>query len=304
MKSKVTNLYAYRAEPLPDRMGRWHVTDEEIEKNLAALAATHAAEERVEVVEAGDGVRCMCVGNAFLPHRSSVLLFPGRGLSFAEAGEKAVVGKKVGDLFETTIGGKKLTLKVVEILRRYPAPINDALVSRAGIEGVSTLKEYTQWYREQNELEHRRQAIGGIVMYWMQLLTERSTFAIEEEEQQAWALENGERMYEHMLAVGEDPHIPEEGVEFLTKEQTIEKLARQYLPYYKNGVVIRALAEKMGIHFDGEYLEKRYQQIAEYRGVSLEEAKAGVSEEALLDTDYANKVYELLSAEAEALLEV
>lgn len=251
MKSKVTNLYAYRAEPLPEEMERWHVTNEEIEKNLAALAATHAVEERVEVVEAGDGVRCVCVGDASLPHRSSVLLFLGRGLPFAKEGEKAVVGKKVGDQFEATIGAMKLTLQVVEILRRYPAQISDALVSKADIEGVSTLEEYAQWYRKQNEPEHRRRAIGGIVMYWMQLLTERSTFAIDEEEQQAWTLGNGERMYEHMLAVGEDPHIPEEGVEFLTKEQAIEKLARQYLPYYKNGVDIRALAEKMGITLTG-----------------------------------------------------
>lgn len=304
MKSKVTKLYAYRSASLPAELGRWRIAEEEIQERLATLAASNSREEKADTVAAGDGVCCVCRGDVSLPNRGHVLLFPGRGLPGAKEAEEKAVGKKVGEQLETTIGSRALTLEIQEIRRRYPAAIDDALVCKAGIAGVHTLKEYAAWYRGEHEPERRRKAVGNIVRYWMELMGKNSVFAIDEEEQAAWAHETAKGMYAHMLAVGEDPHVPEEGVEFLTKEQAIARIAKRYLPYYQNGVLVRAIAESRGVHLDEDHIARRYAQIAEFRGVPLAQAKADVSEETLLDTDYANKVYELLSAEAEPLLEV
>lgn len=300
MRSTVTKLYDYRSEPVPEALTRWHIPDGEIRERLAVLSRAHARETAADTVEKGDGVRCVRTDGT----GGSVLLFPGRGLPGAAGAEQAVLGKRIGERFETAIGERALALEVAEIRRRCPAEINDDLIRLEKIEQVETLEDYARWYREENEPARKQQAAANIAIHWQQLLAERSSFAIDEAEQTVWAERNARRMYDSMLAAGKDPHIPDEGVTFLTAQQAIAKLADQYMPNYKYSLVIRALARQRGICLDSDYLERRYAQIAEFRKISLEQAKADAPAELLLDTDYSSKVYELLTAEAQPLLEV
>ena len=305
MRSKVTALFDYRGEPLSDSATRWRIPDTEIEEQLAALARAHAEALPAEIVETGDAVRCVCVGETSLPGRESVLLYPGRKLPGAEEAEGLVLGKRPGDTFAAAINGTALTLRVLEVLRCCcPPPGDDALVRLERLPGVETLEDYARWYREQNEPVRRKDAAESISAFWLRQIAEKSEYAIDEEEQRQWAENNARLAFRSQVAAGQNPCIPETGFELLTEEEALAQMADRYMSRFPAMLAVRCLVNQRGIVYGEELLGPRYEQIAEFLHCTPEEARSEIHPELIFDNAYMNKAAELLCEEAIPFLEV
>ncbi len=297
MKSIVTKLCDIGSLTVPKELGKWHVGTEEVEDRLNTLARIHADELHPDTVLPGDSVRLSC------PGRMDVLLFPGLGLPGAEEAEKAVTGLGVGDSLTAPINGRGLTMTVSEILRRVPGAITDQLVQAEGIEGVSTVDQYRRWYLETNEAQNRSTALKEIAFFLLDAIRDCSEYALDPQEADKWTQERAEAAFNDSIAMGEDPHIPDEGFELLTDEQAIARLKEQMLPEFQTVLVTRKLCEAQGISLTWEDVREEFEQFTppEARGETAEEQES--IRTAFLESAFVTKAFDLLCVPAEKFLE-
>ena len=295
MRSKVTALYEIDKIAVPAALCAWQVSDAEIDGRIAALSLEYAAEMPAETAAAGDSVFCRGAENAPLSDRT-VLLFPGRAIPGAESAETAVVGKKAGEQVAVTVAGTETTLTVEKILRHVPAPVDDALIRKLGIDGVQTLAAYRAWFREEQEQQNRSMAVQQITSHLLQTLTECSAYAVDGEEMDGWTGQRAEQMFQYMLEEGEDPRLPEEGFEILTDEQAIAQIARSLEPRFKETLICQTLCQENGIRFTAEDVREELEQ---YRAQGAE----NVDEAQILDNKYYFAAWTILENRAKAFLE-
>lgn len=302
MKSIVTKLFDRSQLTVPAELGKWRITDREVEEQLVVLSHSHAVEAQAEEVQAGDSVRLICE-NGSLRDRA-VLLFPGLQLPGAAAAEEAVLKRKVGETVAVEVNGAPQRLTVEKILRRSPAVIDDALAQSEHLEGVTTLDEYRRWYRGQTENQNREQAQKNISYFILDEIARRSEFALDREELDAWKEQQAGLIFEESLAMGEDPRIPEDGFELLTDEQAIERIKKSIEPQFKMELVCRALCAQQGISLTWEDAR------GEFEAMFLPGELANIPEDELersrtvfMENLAASKVYGFLFKEAAAYLE-
>lgn len=221
MKSKVTQLYDMRQVSIPAELRKWRVSEEEVQAQLARIAAAHPMESKPHTVEPGDSVLCRTTGADARWNREALPFYPGRNM-LPEV-EAALIGMQVG---ETREAGDK-TLTVLEITRRRPAPLTDALIAEEGIENVSTIAQYEDWWRALTEQDRKRTAIQRLIFAIQQEMIQNSVFACDEEELNGIAREMAQKQYAAMVKAGIDPTVPDEGVDFLTEEEALKRIARE-----------------------------------------------------------------------------
>lgn len=304
MESKIIKLFDYRTVPVPPDMTRWRIPADEINRQLETIALSRARQVPAETVECGDAVCCEFAGDTALPGRDIVLLYPGRNLPGAEEAETAVIGKTVGECFQCSIRETALTLRVREILRNCPAAVSDELIQQEGIEGVSTVEEYVRWFRGKEEPARRSNACVEIALFWLQQMSVHSEAYIVEEEQQAYVRQAARNLFDMMLQWGEDPRIPEEGLEILTEEEALIRLEEKTKPSFLYPAVCEMLSNQHGIFYGEAELEEEYRKMADSAQSSIEEMRKESPPEALLASLYSQAAVRLLAAEAQSVLEV
>lgn len=294
MKSTVAKLYDYRKSTVPEEMTRWRVGPGELDDQLETLARAHAAEFRADTVQAGDSVRLTRAGGR------DVLLYPGLSLPGAEEAEGTAVGLHVGDALTAPVNGTALTMTVAEILRRAPAAIDDALVQAEHIDGVSTLEEYRRWYQAKAEEENKSSAAKNIAFFLLDELRDKSEYALDQAELDDWMSQRAQQIFDESIAMGEDPHIPDEGVELLTDEQAIEQIKAQLPPEFKMVLVCDELCGREGLPTAWEDLREEFEQFMppDAAEEEREQAKAMFLENAPM-----TKAFDWLREKAEQYLE-
>ena len=238
MKSTVSRLYAYLSADVPVELTRWRVTEEETGEALVLLGQDHAAQEPVDRAAPGDSLLCRD------GQGRTVLLYPGHGLPGAEEAERAALGRGPGESLSCRLGGTDVTLRVEEVLRLTPHPLDDVLVKLAGIEGVETAADYRAWFRRETEPKKREEALKKITRYLWDMLGEESQLEISREEQDCWCCARAKEIYDSMLKNGYDPHIPDEGTVLLSDSEALAKLTREQEPEYRKFVVARHVSQQ------------------------------------------------------------
>ncbi len=306
MKSRIVNFFDYTTLEIPEELTKWHIPEEEIRKELEALAADSAIQsEVIDGISDGDCVRCVCTGcgeKAWIGR--TVLLYPGRSLPGAEEAEKKIVGCKVGEEITCKVGQWEMNLSVQNAVRNVASVVSDAFVASLNIPEVSTIDDYSRWYHRQHDMERKTKASYGVIHFWLNQMAERSTYEIDEEEKRQWCLERGKIMFEGMLAAGIDIRIPSEGFEILTDEQAIEKEAheqeRNFIPF----LVTQKLCELDGFVPTEEDYRKSLAEIAAQRGMTLEEALRRSCFSLYQETVFREHLFVGMSAKAMACMEV
>lgn len=302
MKSAVSKLYDRSQITVPREMVKWRISDEDIEKQLVVLSRTYGTDVRTDKVQKGDSVRLSC--NEGSMKGRVILIFPGLNLPGVAEAESSVLGCAVGDSITAVLNGACVTLTVEEILRRIPADIDDELVKKERQDGVNTLDEYRCRYRERREAQNRNQAQKDISGFVLREIIERSEYALDYEELEAWKDENARAEFEECIEDGEDPRITEEGEEPLTDEEAIEMIKEEIEPRFKMELVCRALCEAQGISLGWENLKDEFEEqfppelAAILSEEEMEQSKADFMENAAI-----TKVYDFLFDEAAAYLE-
>jgi len=305
MNSKMTKCYDYSQLEVIAEMGRWHIEDSEIEAELAALARDHSGEEMIEgEVQKGDCVRCICVKASKESWEGrGVLLYPGRRLPGAEAAEEAVLGKRAGEEFSCSIKETKLTLRVEKPVRMRVMKVCDELTEILGIPGVRTVKDYYRWYREEHDKERKEKACIGIAHYWLEEMSKRSEFEIDEEEKQQWCDSRARIMYDSMLEAGYDMRKTQDGG-IVTEEEALKSAAKEQERYFIPYVMYSYFCEKDGFILTEEDFVAEVEKMAGERGEKTEDLMKRADLTMFRERAYQEHTYHLLMKDAEKYLEV
>ncbi len=298
MRSIVTELCDRSRLTVPEDMTKWRVGPDELDEQLNTLACSHAREFQPDTVQTGDSVRLSCPGRP-----NDVLLFPGLGLPGAEDAERAVIGLHVGDALTAPICGAAQTMTVQEIRRRAPAAIDDGLIQAEHIEGVATIEDYRRWYQTKTEEENKANAAKNIAFFLMDEIRDHSKYALDQAEVDAWCDRRARECFDECIAMGEDPHSPDEGFELLTDEQAIEKLKGEVLPEFKTILVGEKLCADNGVSVAWEDVREEFEQYMppDQEGVTEEEWEQAKAE--FLENAPTIKAFDLLREEAKRYLE-
>lgn len=294
MKSYVAKLCKPGEFTVPAEMTKWRVGPDEMEKQLQSLAAANAQEFQPDSVQTGDSVRLSCQG------REDVLLFPGLALPGAEEAEKLVVGLSVGDPVNAPIAGVMQAMTVAEIRRRAPAAINDALVQGEAIEGVTTLEEYRRWYRDKTEQFNKSNAAKHIAFWLLDQIRDNSQYALDQQEMQDWINAEAKQRFDESMAMGMDPHIPDDGFELLTDEQAMEKIKAGLDQEFKMLLIGTAMCDQAGITITWEDLKEDFERLMPPDQPQEEQEKV---KEMLMKGAPVTKAFQLLLIDAEYCLE-
>ncbi len=254
MKSKVVKLFDPSNIEIPQELKGWRIGEEEADKLLDALAQEYYTEFEADAAAEGDSVFCRAAAGSALADRT-VIIYPGRGMPCAEEAEKKAAGLRKGDKFTAVLGGMPVELTVEKIVRRLPSKIDDELICSLGIDGITTPGEYRAYAKQQREEENRTLSARELSAYMLDAAVEGSEYEIDPAEEEAWLNENAKMMFEYSLSDGIDPRIPDEGFDFLTDEEAIEKIKEEIRPQFRSQAVCAALCEKSGFTFGSEDAE-------------------------------------------------
>lgn len=267
MKTKVTKLYDVGLIPTPEDIPDWHVDEAAVDELVRALGVQHATEVEVGKVQTGDTV--FCASEGALQDRT-VLIYPGRNMPGAEAAESAVLGAVPGGTVETELNGAPAVLTVKRVVRRAPAKVDDTLVQGEHIDGVDTVEGYRAYIKEKTEEQNRSLSAKRLSAALREELIARSEYEVDEAEQEAWTDKAAQQMLEMYEAEGIDPHVPEEGTDFLTDEEVMAQFKENLRPQFLALAVSRAFCDQRGVTF-GEEDRKLYAD----NGYTGEEAEGG-----------------------------
>lgn len=166
MKATVKKLCDMDKIAIPPELLKVEVDEKTVTDAVARLGLRYAAETEAEIAEAGDIVHCRADAASY-PDGRDVLLYTGAAIPGAEQAALAALGKRVGEGFETSLADKTVQLTVSKIVRRVPVEVNDALIASMGLDGVSTVAEYTAYTRGKMladlRLERGKEITGIIV---------------------------------------------------------------------------------------------------------------------------------------------
>ena len=249
MKTKVTKLYDVKCIPIPEDIPDWHADEATVDELLKALAPRHAAETEVQEVQMGDTV--FCASEGALADRT-VLVYPGRNMPGAEAAEKAVLGCTPGGAVQTELGGVPAVLTVKKIVRRAPAAMDDALIQGEHIDGVDTVEGYRAYIKDKTEEQNRSLSAKRLSAALREELIAKSEYDVDDAEQEAWTEDAARQMLKMYEEEGIDPHIPEDGTDFLTDEEGMENFQNQLRPQFLALAMSRAFCEAHGVSFGPE----------------------------------------------------
>ncbi len=305
MNSKIVACYDYSKLEVQEELGRWHIPDSEIEAELEALAKDHSREEEITgETKNGDCVRCICVKAEEESWKNrTVLLYPGRRLPGAEGAEEAVLGKKQGEEFVCQIKDKELTLKIVQAVRSHMMKIDDELAVKLGIPEVHTVEDYYRWYHEQHDKERKEKACIGIARYWLEEISKRSEFDIDEAEKKSWCDTRARLMYDGMMAAGYDMKKTQEG-EVITEEEALERAAEEQERYFIPYIIYSYFSENDGFTLTEEDFAAEIERMAEERGEKAEDLMKQADITMFRERAYQEHTFHLLMADAEKYLEV
>ena len=256
MKGSVKKLCDIESIVIPEEMLEVRVDGDLIEEEVGNLALRYANETEVGTVAKGDIVYCEADKGSF-PDGSTIILYTGAALPGAESAEEAAEGRSVGDGFETVLADKAAALKIVKIIRRTPAEINDALVASIGIDGVSSVDGYREYMREKNLADLRMEKGKELSRYIVERMEEGSSFEYSEKDFDDYC----EKSLAQMPA--------EPGFEMQIGP---EELRSSLLSQLKLGWMSEALCEKKGIKIDDAAIEAEADQMAEMMGLMGENA--------------------------------
>lgn len=305
MDIKVKKLYDISQIVVPEELTKWKVTDEQIEEELNKLTKLAATETEADTAEAGDCVALSCVEGTL--NDRTVLLYPGLNLPGAEAAEQAVVGLAVGSEAVLELNGPQ-KLKVEKILRRVPAELTAELIKSQNVDGVATIDEYRQWYRDKAGMENREQALKQINSYYLETLAEKSEFDYDEAELNAWLDAQIQQQMAYMeQALGAEGIAAEGG--FTDEDIAAMKQQGKLMPL--KTAVEQYLCESNGFTFTADMFEDELKAAAEeMAGMPEMPGMPGVDEmleqyrDMYVSQAYMTKAAELLAERAQNCLEV
>lgn len=248
MMGCVSKLYDIDSVVIPAELLDMHVDEQKVEMGLKQLAMRYATECPAKVVEKGDVVYGQPDAESYADGRK-ILIFTGVDMPGTEAAAEAVTGAKVGDTVQTEIYEKNVTLTVEKIIRRIPAPIDDALAACMGVEGVTTVEDCRTYLREKAMADIRLENSKEIAHIYVDALHKNSEYEYDQAEVEAYI----DSVYDEIAAEYKSYGF----------EMTEEELRQDILAQKKQEWMIQAFCQERGLEIDQAEVDAEADQMME-----------------------------------------
>lgn len=300
MKTRVIEFYDYTKEKMQLRASNpWHIHDDEILEKLNEMARNESKWIEEDVVKSGDAIQAESHSENDALTRKDLLIFPGHGLCTEL--EQAVLGARVKETRSTKVKDASVTVTVTKILRRCVSSVDNAFIASMKILNVTTIKEYCDWYRLQEEPIRRKQSIYRCAWELLHLIAMNSKWELDEEELQRWQEGYYRSVYGALIECG-----MEDSIDPAEKKRAYEIGREQYLCYqmscYLIETVEKATLEEVYHKERIRDLEAHDVSADEIQRIMEEEARVGISEIAWRNAIQSGGVYALWSV-AEHIVE-
>ena len=162
--------------------------ESEVGHELKKLLLSSRRTEETDVVSSGDAATLTLSSSVRKFDRSGLRLNVGKNL-FSREIEASLIGRRVGETYETEAGGVPVTVTVDACMRNIiPVELTDEIVASHGIEGASTVEEFKRLKEDEYKALYTKYFIEWHAMQLADKWFERSEFEIDEAEATAWYL--------------------------------------------------------------------------------------------------------------------
>lgn len=280
MKATVKKLCDMDKIAIPPELLKVELDEQAVTDAVARLSLRYAALGEAETAETGDIVHCRPDAQSY-PDGRDILLYTDVAMPGAEQAAQAALGKRVGESFEAPIAGKAVQLTVSKIVRRTPAEVNDALIASMGLDGVSTVAEYTAYAREKMLADLRMERSKEITHIIVDTMDKESEFDCD-----AAVLDELVASQEEMYAAD----YAAAGIDI-----TPEELRMSILAQARQAWVAEAFCIERGIEIDRESAEQYADQMIEMMTLMGEEVpERAVMLEMALENEYFRGFYDYI----------
>lgn len=248
MKGTVTQLFDIDRVDIPAEMLTVSVDDGQVEQGVRALSMRYAKQTDGKIAAPGDTVICRADG--LFHDERKLLLYPGVEIPGAEDGAQKIMGAAVGQVRECTINGKCAALTVERILHREPVAVDDGLIARMGIAGVTTVEEYRSYLRKKLTKDRLSQKKKELSAYIMDQAVANSTYDYDSHTLNAY-LDKCRAEYNSILQ--EDPSMAED----------VEDFEQDVIYHFQSLLVVRAFCQSRGLPIDRQSVREQADQMAE-----------------------------------------
>lgn len=274
MKGFVTKLCDIDSIEIPQEMLDIRVDEQQVEKDIQALALRYASEEQAATAEMGDTVFCRADKDSY-PDGRTILLYTEVPMPDAADAAQASLGKKAGDTFTATLAGKTVTLTVEKIIRRTPVEINDALIAGFGMDGVSTVEDYRNYLREKMLSDLQMEQGKAVTRYLLEQMEAGSSFEYDKQEMEQFIQKNLEEYLQESQALG--------------LEDSPEDIKAGILAQEKQNWMAEAFCKSRGITIDLDDVKAQVDQMLEMMQLTGETAP---DREELLEMEMQNAYFD------------
>ncbi len=280
MKATVKKLCDMDRIAIPPELLKVELDEQAVTDAVARLSLRYAALGEAETAETGDIVHCRADARSY-PDGRDILLYTDVAMPGAEQAAQAALGKRVGESFEAPVAGKAVQLTVSKIVRRTPAEVNDALIASMGLDGVSTVAEYTAYTREKMLADLRMERSKEITHIIVDTMDKESEFDCD-----AAVLDELVASQEEMYAAD----YAAAGIDI-----TPEELRMSILAQARQAWVAEAFCIERGIEIDRESAEQYADQMIEMMTLMGEEVpERAVMLEMALENEYFRGFYDYI----------
>ena len=248
MNGYVSKLFDVDSLTIPNEMLETNVDEQRIDDEITQLSRRYADEMPADIVANDDVVYCIADEKSY-PDKRTIILYPGADMPGAQEAAAATVGKIHGCKFTAQLAGRPVNLKIINIIRRIPAEVNDALIKKMGIEGVGTLNEYKDYLYNKIAAEMRMENEKALMRYYMEQLEQNSEYAYDEAEMQSFIDSEYDKAVKDYAA---------EGI-----EASPEEIKDAIMGQQKQTWLAQAFCKEHGIDIDEQAVEQNADQMQE-----------------------------------------
>lgn len=195
MKGFVSKFCDVDSIEIPKEMLDVSVDENCAEQAIEKLSLRYASQSTAESVEQGDIVFCKSEKSVY-PDERTVLIYTDVILPGAEKASKDVLGKNVGEIFETEIFEKEMQLKIEKIIRKTLAKVDDELIASMGIDAVDSVALYKPYIINKTANQIKTENIKHINNYVISSAVENSEFSYDEDEVMKYAKDEYQKYLE------------------------------------------------------------------------------------------------------------
>lgn len=275
---------------IPAELLNLQIDEQQVEHEVRLLALRYAKAQPVESVEKGDIVYCQPDADSY-PDGRRILLYTGMEIPGAAAAETAVLGIKIGDVVETVLYEKPVTLQVQQIIRRMLAVVDDALIASLQLSAVETVDEYRAYTRQKLFDNQKLERSKSIDYFLVEQMTQQSCFVMNEDELEKEVQKSIVEWTAEYARMG------------MELDASMDEMRSGIINQIKQSLLAQAFCQEKGIQIDEEEAKAEAEQMIEMMelmGETVDDRDAYV--EMAVKNAYTTKLFEYLGSIAEEKL--